>query len=207
MRLLLLSLILLSSSLMTTACSPVQGYPGPARPDTEVSIIKTSADSNLSLSNEYLSGVEIGYSGIAMLPGPQEYSGLATLAGEPYNCRPYTDFNSYGYHDCQKQRRKNNQYDDCDCFDYLTVHQKCDQVVKEGNCRASFITVAGARYELRAGMNAGTPAIVIRDMGTGKDIGSGKCDKVGQRTETVDQYVGTGRYEANRIGVYSCWGY
>ena len=72
---------------------------------------------------------------------------------------------------------------------------------------ASFTTVAGEHYELKVGMNAGTPAIVVRDLGSAKDIGKGKCDKIGQRTESLDRYAGTGRYEANRIGAYSCWGY
>jgi hypothetical protein len=189
------------------ACSPVKGYPGPDRPDTDISIIESKSTDNVTLSQEQIGGIAMGSSGIAVLPGHQEFSCRADLAEKPFNCRPYTEFNSSGLYDCEEERRKKNKYNDCDCYDYLSVYEACDQVVKEGGCRASFKTEAGKRYEVTVGMYMGAPVVKVLEAGTFKELGSGKCDKDGYRTDSVTNYIGYGRSVAQRAGFYSCRGY
>lgn len=199
-------LLFLASALLLPACSPVKGYPGPERPETELSIIETDTEDGVAINEETVDGIEVGYGGIAMLPGTHEYFGRAGIAEEPFNCRPYSDFNSSGFYECEKDRRKKNEYNDCDCFDYLTIRESCQQVVKEGNCRMSFKTKAGERYQLAVGMNAGSPAVRVLTK-SNAFVASGKCDKDNTRNTTVERYVGSGRYTANQYGFYSCYGY
>lgn len=189
------------------ACSPVKGYYGAERPDNELSIITTSTSDNLSWSSENVSGFDMGIAGISVLPGPQEFSGVATLTGEAYNCRPYTEFDSSGFYNCEDEKRRKNQYNNCDCYDYLTVHESCDQLLKESNCRASFNTKADRRYDIKLGLKFGTPVVGVIEQGSWKEIGTGKCTYEGQRTTNLDRYVGSGRRTANQAGFYSCRGY
>lgn len=194
-------------ALSFSGCTPTKGYSGPVRPDTEISIIKTAAEGGVSLSSENISGFDMGIAGISVLPGSQEFSAQATLEGEIFDCRPYTEFNSSGFYECEDERRRKNKYNNCDCFDYLSVHENCQQVLKEGLCRASFNTLPGERYEIRVGVRFGAPAIGVLLENSGREIAKGSCEKTDERTTSIDRYVGSGRWEANRAGFYSCRGY
>lgn len=202
-------LVLLCLTLLASlqACSPVKGYLGPERPETELSIVDSESGTGVTLSAVRLSGQELGYSGISVLPGKHEFTAQANLEGKVFNCRPYTEFDSYGFNDCEKERRKKNEYNDCDCFDYLSVHENCDQEIKEGNCKASLSTLAGERYLVSVAVEGGAPYLRAKALGSGREVSAGQCKKDGQRLTSVSRYVGIGRWEAERAGFYSCRSY
>lgn len=192
-----------------SACSPIQGYPGPALPDEQVSVVTRDYDSDqVEVSRASVNGLEFSWRGIAVLPGKQSIDFAIVTKERPHNCRPYSNFNSYGYEECldekYKKDRDNSYHPDCDCFDYLEVRQRCEQEVHDVNCSADVTTVAGRKYEAFLSKREDSATVTVREHG-GLAIGSSHCSSYRTRDEDVDEYVGTGSITAHQYGFYRCF--
>lgn len=198
MRALFLSLML-TSCIALHGCTPAKGYVGPDLPKDQISLIKTESDSGVSLSAESVDGIDLGFGGIEVLPGEHEFYVEVAVSEEPRNCQPYSEFDSIGYRNCQRK----NRY--CDCFDYVRISERCDQKVNNGTCRGSVKTQAGRRYVAAVELEGLKPRLRFREEGTSSGQSSGECRKADSSDQSIERYIGSGRYDANRAGIYNCY--
>jgi hypothetical protein len=186
---------------LAPACSPVKGYIGPDRPDTEVSTVGLSYDSQrVEVNSAAMNGIKFTSTGIKVLPGEQRFTLEITVKDPPDHCYAYPEMNRYSYEKCLE---KDDAY--CDCFQYLEVRQKCYRQVRDGSCDGKVTTRAGAGYELAVTKYGTSADLYVTEVGSARKVGGGDCAVYGQRTETEEEYLGSGRDTANRYGIYRCY--
>lgn len=205
MRTSLLSLFALAIGLQ--ACAPVQGYQGPKLPDDQVSLIRRDFADDVELPRITADGMEFGHGGITLLPGKHGIDAAVVVKEPPEHCRPYTEFNTYGYESClddKYDKDGRNKYQTCDCYDYLEVHRHCEQEVHDGNCTSSFNTSAGRKYDIYFRKSGDRASMTVTEAGNPTPLDYGKCERTGSRMTDFEEYVGTGRSTANMNGIYHC---
>ena len=180
-------------------CTPSKGYVGPDLPKDKIALIETSADSGVALSSESIDGIDLGFGGIEVLPGDHEFYSEVAVSEEPRNCQTYSEFDWSGYRNCQKKNRN------CDCFDYLHISEQCEQTVHTGTCRGNLEAQAGRRYTAAVELDGIKPRLNFREEGSTRAQSRGECRKDSSHTENISRSVGSGRYEANRYGIYRCY--
>ena len=202
----------LFSLIFFPACTPVKGYSGPDLPDNMVSFVGLSYDSDdVDVSRATANGIEFSSSGINLLPGHQQMDLSVKAKEPPYNCNAYPDMNRSGYESCLEDyysdlRKGKKNLTRCDCYDYLTVRQRCDRRVHDNNCQVDFNSVAGARYDIqvRSYQSRGEASVRAVQTGNGYSSTDGRCSSFGSHTESEDEYVGTGESTAHSHGIYWC---
>jgi hypothetical protein len=92
-------------SFFCLACAPRQGYPGPERPLSEVSVIRRgSLSSDILFGSGSVDGLEFNSFGVAVLPGRHTVAVKWRLKGPKLSCESYGDFDSSGYDYCRERR-------------------------------------------------------------------------------------------------------
>ena len=194
------------------ACSPVKGYSGPELPDNLVSFVGLSYDSDdIEVPRATAKGIEFGSNGINLLPGKQQLDLSVKVKEPPFNCVAYPTMDRSSYESCLEDYYKDLRDKDrkssprrCDCYDYLTVRERCDRRVHDGTCQIDFDSTAGNRYEIRISNVGQEAAVDVHQTGNYRSVGDGKCNTSGGHTETEDSYVGTGESTARSHGIYWC---
>lgn len=201
----LLLLLLLCVTFFNTACAPIKGYPGPERPDQELAILEWELDSqNIEVANATTAGVEFSSSGIKLLPGPNRLSFGVTVKGYRHSCDTYGDMNYSSYEDCMDDVDKGKKKS-CNCWDYLTVRRKCYRTGYDGACSGDYQTKIGMKYQIRVRPYGDAADSRVVETASGAVVGEMRCDVFGDHEIEEDEYVGTGRYTANRNGISSCY--
>lgn len=205
-----LLLITLLAATVLQACSPVKGYSGPDLPEAQISHIQYSEPPGdaVSVESARVGAYTFSGAGINVLPGNQRVElNLAVKGyGPGYNCHADATFNDYGYQDCMKDRRKNNNSQPCDCFDYLSTYKVCQVEVSRGSCSGELITQAGGKYTIEIRKDGMRGSAYCLSCGLGGPV-TFTCGDFYSSFEEERDYVGTGRSNAYNAGIYSCGAY
>lgn len=188
-------------AILTSACAPIKGYPGPDRPDAELAVLQLEYDSSsIRVSDARTNGVEFSSTGVKLLPGQHTFAARISVLEPPDHCYAYPQMDHYGYSKCLDKHER------CDCFSYLSVHRKCTFRVRDGECEGKFKGEANSRYDILVSRSAEGADLTVVEAGSARRAGAGSCDVDGPwRTETSDDYVGSGRSTAQRHGIYACY--
>lgn len=181
------------------ACTPIRGYPGLERPKEEVALVTVASD---HINRAITGGREFGPSGISLLPGNHRFELSASHGAQPYNCRPYTVIDTYGFDRCQKERNadiRKGKKDPRDCLlSTYTRHRKtCLRDYRDSACEITLALLPGIAYELEVPPPVSAPPTVIASLVSGglfnrqrAGVGtSGPCRFVRQHTEQEDYEV------------------
>jgi hypothetical protein len=168
-----LNALVIILALLTAGCSATRLYPGPERPDSEISLI-TLTDGSLTLD-----GVAEGLGdGFKVLPGEHAFSFSIAfsdpLPGVP--CRIEPRFDSYGYEACMHKREKDlakDGYSDHTChrWEYTERYRICLENVYSGSCQGSISTSPGAEYTLAWQRSGYTGVVVTLNGADGRERG------------------------------------
>ena len=182
-----------------TGCAPVKGYLGPELPENQISAVFLDYDSTTAQVNQAgIEGTAFGGAGIHVLPGKHTYDMQISIKESPGNCYAYGRVNQYYYKECLKK------HDHCSCYDFIDVYERCHYEVRDGVCSGKFEGKPGRQYDIRL-TKYGQRAETMVYMRGGGAVGEGKCDMGEWRTETEENQVGSGRYEAESHGIYTCY--
>jgi len=181
------------------ACTPIRGYPGLERPKEEVALVTVASG---HINRAVTDGREFGASGISLLPGNHRFELSASHGAQPYNCRPYTVIDTYGFDRCQKERNadiRKGKKDPRDCLlSTYTRHRKtCLRDYRDSACEITLALLPGIAYELEVPPPVSAPPTVIASLVSGglfnrqrAGVGtSGPCRFVRQHTEQEDYEV------------------
>jgi hypothetical protein len=174
----------------------VRGYPGLERPKEEVALVTVASD---HISRAVTDGREFGAAGISLLPGNHRFELSASHGEPPYNCRPYTIVDTYGFDRCQKERQadiRKGKKDPRDCLlSAYTQHRKtCLRDYRDSACEVTLALLPGLAYELAVPPPVSAPPTVLVSLVSGglfnrERVGagtSGTCRFVRQHTEQED---------------------
>ena len=181
------------------ACTPIRGYPGLERPKEEVALVTVASG---HINRAVTDGREFGAAGISLLPGNHRFELSASHGAQPYNCRPYTVIDTYGFDRCQKERNadiRKGKKDPRDCLlSTYTRHRKtCLRDYRDSACEITLALLPGIAYELEVPPPVSAPHTVIASLVSGglfnrqrAGVGtSGPCRFVRQHTEQEDYEV------------------
>ena len=189
-------------TLFLQGCSPVKGYPGPELPETQISAIFLNYDSDTAEINQAgIEGTAFGAAGIHVLPGKHLFDMEITVKEQADNCYSYPQMDDYGYDSCLRKK----DHGKCDCYDFLSVYERCHRQVRDGTCSGKFKTSAGRQYDIRLEKHGRSASAAVYERSSFDQAGKGECSMGEWRTETEDEYVGSGRYTANANGIYRCY--
>lgn len=189
-------------SLSFSGCHPVKGYPGPELPENQISLINLAYDSQWVTVNEAgLDGLEFGFSGITVLPGNHFFQLNVSVKDPPHSCYAYPQMNRYGYNKCLKKHGPAG----CNCWDYLSVYQRCFRQVYDGICEGKLTTNAGAKYSINVYKRANQAEAQATQQTPYVEVGQANCRMHGSRIQEDNSYVGSGISSAYRYGIYGCY--
>ncbi|MBL7662962.1 hypothetical protein JNK13_09450 [bacterium] len=199
-------LIVLAGTLLSiSACTPVKGYEGPELPEEQIALVKTKYEGGdaVDFYQRAVDGIAFKNSGIQVLPGKHSFKLSIDVNEEPYDCEGYGKLDYYSYQSCQ-QKYYQDKGPPCDCYDYLSIYKKCWYRAHGGSCQGTFHTRAGQKYEIIVNGVADTANVMVKEVGNYEPAGDGDCNVGAGRTESREDYQGTGRSTAYSNGVYSC---
>ncbi len=195
-------LFIIAMPWMFSACSPIKGYPGPELPENQISTLFLSYDSQqVEINQAGIEGVAFGSSGIQVLPGKRLFDLEISIKEPPDNCYSFPKMNRYDYHQCLKKKEDWK----CNCYDYLEIYRRCFRQVRDGVCSGDVTTSAGLHYDIRVMKRGRAAEVEAYNQSNGSVHGEGDCDMGDWRTESDDDYLGTGEYTANSNGIYGCY--
>jgi hypothetical protein len=151
------------------ACTPVRGYPGLERPKEEVALVTVASG---HINRAVTDGREFGAAGISLLPGNHRFELSASHGERPYDCRPYTIVDTYGFDRCQKERQadiRKGKKDPRDCWlSTYTQHRKtCLRDYRDAACEVTLALLPGRTYELEVPPPVSEPPIVVASLVSG----------------------------------------
>ena len=185
-------------------CSPMKGYEGPELPEEKVAIVyPANQNFDRQITRATVNGIEVPERGISLLPGENDFQVSAAMGSRPHNCRPYEEFDSYGYESCLNDREsdleKGEKYPrSCYSGDYNKQKERCSRDYSDFLCQIHLSLAAGKRYELDVPASAAEhPEVYGYHTDRGYFGGSapkalagkGSCDYLGRRTEE-EEYDG-----------------
>ena len=96
---------ILIALLLTALCScgPIQGYPGPERPVSEIAVVSRNCLES-GLSDVSIDGLTFCLRDITLLPGKHLFYAARTDSSDPYDCETHEEFDSSGYDSCLSDR-------------------------------------------------------------------------------------------------------
>ena len=151
------------------ACTPIRGYSGLERPKEEVALVTVASG---YINRAVTDGREFGASGISLLPGNHRFELSASHGAQPYNCRPYTIIDTYGFDRCRRVReadirkgKKNPR--DCWLSAYTQHRQTCLRDYRDSACEVTLPLLPGRVYELEVPPSVSEPPIVIASLVSG----------------------------------------
>jgi hypothetical protein len=197
---LILSLVLgvLLSALVS--CTPVKGYSGVERPQEQIALVSVDTD---NINGATVDGVVFGSSGVSLLPGQYTFQVSASHGAPPYQCRPYTVIDTYGFDRCQREReaeiRKDKGKDkkrprECLLSVYTKHRKSCLRDYHDSACEVTLALAAGKEYEIDVPPGITGPPSVVAYAVSGNFLSkdrervpfTGACRFVGTRTEQED---------------------
>ncbi|MFN4897193.1 MAG: hypothetical protein ACK5GN_05355 [Pseudomonadota bacterium] len=188
-------LFLLAYGVLASGCSPLKGYPGPERPDSEVTIVKPAGDYDALFGTASIDGVTFTTWGIAVLPGKHEVRLVWRFKGDPRNCEKYTELDQIGYSNCLARDEKDRN---CTCWDYVTVYQRCLHDLKVVECQGDFEGAPGESYQLGMTGDYNSPKAELRSSRRGWVLA---CAEIGLEQTNMTTLLGMGYYAAVNAGV------
>jgi hypothetical protein len=178
------------------ACSPIQGYPGRARPKDEVALVNVASR---YITKAVTEGSVFRAAGIRLLPGLHHFVLFASHGDAPYGCRPYTHVDTAGFDRCQKEReaeiRKGKKDPKtCPLSTYTQHRQTCLRDYQDSACAITLVLLPGKTYELAVPPPVSEPPVVTAALVSGGFFHkervhlstSGTCRFVRLRTEYED---------------------
>jgi hypothetical protein len=181
--------------LAMSGCAPTKGYSGPELPESQTSFVSYQYEtSQVSISSSAIDGISFGYSGITVLPGEHLYGFDLILKDPPRWCREFPQFDEYGLRQCRKKAKKN-----CNCYDYLTVNQKCLRTLHRASCRGEGATEAGRKYKVQFSKYGTNALASVVDLYAGQ-VGDLVCSTSDSYEEEEESSLGSGREVAYRYG-------
>ena len=181
------------------SCAPIKGYTGQERPKEQIALVAVASE---SINTATADGVEFGSAGISLLPGNHNFQLSVSHGERPYNCRPYTILDTYGFDACQKEREEDIRKEkkrprECLLSSYTQHRQACLRNYHDSVCEITLSLAPGKAYELDVPSGILGPPIVVAYTVTGNFLSkdrerlpaSGTCHFVRTRTEQED-YAG-----------------
>jgi len=140
-----------------------------------------------------------GSAGISLLPGNHSFQLAVSHGDRPYNCRPYTVLDTYGFDKCQKEREEDIRKEkkrprECLLSSYTKHRKACLRNYHDSACEITLGLVPGKEYELDVPPGITGPPMVVAYTVTGNSLHkdrerlpiSGTCRFVGTRMEQED---------------------
>jgi hypothetical protein len=178
------------------ACTPIQGYPGRARPKDEVALMTVASR---HITKAVTEGNVFGAAGIRLLPDLHHFVLFASHGEPPYGCRPYTRVDTAGFDRCQQEReaeiRKGKKAPKtCQLSTYTQHRHTCLRDYQDSACALTLVLLPGKTYELAVPPPVSEPPVVTAALVSGGffqkgrvHLGtSGTCRFVRLRTEHED---------------------
>lgn len=182
-----------------SACSPKQGYPGPERPEGETALVVPEITNvNTLLRGATADGIEFDSNGITLLPGKHAFLLTIQKKGDRLDCEKYSTLDTSGFDSCLADTKRSSP---CDCYDYVSIIERCFHRVREVFCRDQVTLSAGKKLTLVGVGDFTKPGAELRDSTTRQTVKALKCttDKAGEEPFTNE--IGTGRFTAQQYGV------
>ncbi len=172
----------------------MKGYPGPELPAELVALVKyDTRGSDMDIEHAVINGIPFRSSGITVLAGQQSYELQVELNGEVGQCDAYANFDSSGFHKCQKKESY------CDCYSYLTVYDRCQKRVREATCRGTLETAIGRTYIVMAEGDWNDLNTVVGEVGKSFENRKSACVMGGEHFEETNDYLGSGSSYSYRL--------
>lgn len=190
--------VFLGAGLITlVSCAPTRGYVGPELPKEQVAVVSLDADQIKSATAD---GLAFDSSGISLLPGDHRFQFVGSQGDNPYNCRPYSRVDSYGFERCQKEREddiRNRKKDprECQLSQYTKHRQTCLRNYRDVSCETTLTLQPGREYELGLSPSILTPPVVVAALVSGSFLNKARaalpvksvCRVERMRTEEEDR--------------------
>jgi len=178
------------------SCTPTKGYTGPERPKEHIALVAVASE---NIHTATADGVEFGPAGISLLPGQHSFQLAVSHGDRPYNCRPYTVLDTYGFDACQKEREEDLRKEkrrprECLLSAYTKHRKVCLRNYHDSACEIALGLVPGKSYELDVPPGIMGPPMVLAYTVTGSFLNKdrerlparGACRFVRTRTEQED---------------------
>jgi hypothetical protein len=178
------------------SCTPIKGYAGLERPKGQIALVTVSSE---SINTATADGAEFGSAGISLLPGSHSFQLAVSHGDRPYNCRPYTVLDTYGFDACQREREEDIRKEkrrprECLLSAYTKHRKACLRDYHDSACEITLSLVPGKEYELDVPPGITGPPMVVAYTVTGSFLNkdrdrlpaSGTCRFMGTRTEQED---------------------
>jgi hypothetical protein len=191
--------VLIISVMSATGCSPVKGYAGPERPESETATITPFLITEYDIPHSArIDDIPFGENGIVLLPGKHRIEFIFTRKGGKLGCDRFSTFDDAAYNMClsDKKTREN-----CSCWDYVTVKERCDHEVRDVTCRENFSLIAGRKYRLIGTGNFAKPQLELVSDPDQKPVTRLSCTTERSASQPFEETVGTGRFLAEQYGV------
>lgn len=173
------SLFSLSLVLLTQACSPVKGYPGPELPDTQISLIESGGEG--FFDRESVDSMSLGPGGIAVLPGSHNYWMVNRVEMDRDCDRSHrTDYKKY-----KKCVKKGKNEDDC-WDDNQETYEVCDIYYNSYECSGTLSTKAGRKYSLNFALVGNHGRMEVAENNRVLDVE--QCSLVGKKSDVEEGY-------------------
>lgn len=198
----------LAGVLSLSSCTPVQGYQGPELPENQIGHIdylEQGSGDEVSVENARADVYKFSSAGINVLPGKHQVELDIQVKAQAlgYNCHTEPSFNDYSFQSCVNKNRRENNYQSCDCFDYLDIYKVCQIEVARGTCTGELITTAGGKYTINVRKNGMQADVHCLSCGLGGPV-TFKCTNFLSSFVEERDYIGSGRSNAYSAGIYSC---
>ena len=191
--------LLLLPLVTCSACSPVKGYPGPERPESETALVTPMLNTDSDIPRSATAdGIPFGDEGITLLPGNHSIEFIFTRKGGKIDCQRLSTFDDAGYNACLSDKKHR---DNCSCWDYVTIRERCLHEVRDANCAGSLTLKAATKYELRPSSTYVRPSMIVTNQSTGQSVKELSCKVSSPTSESFEESIGTGRFTAEQYGV------
>lgn len=183
----------------STGCSPVKGYAGPERPESETATVTPFLNDEYDIPRSArIDEIPFGDTGIVVLPGKHRVEFIFTRKGGKLGCDRFSTFDDAGYNAClsDKKTREN-----CSCWTYVSVKERCDHEVRDVTCRENISLSAGRKYRLIATNTFAKPLIELVSDPDQRPITKLSCTADRSTSQPFEETIGTGRFLAEQYGV------
>lgn len=178
------------------SCTPIKGYSGVERPQEQIALVSVDTE---NINGATVDGLVFGASGVSLLPGQYTFQVSASHGAPPYQCRPYTVIDTYGFDKCQREREAEIRKDkkrprECLLSAYTKHRKSCLRDYHDSACEITLALVPGREYEIDVPPGITGPPGVVAYAVSGNFLSkdrervpfSGACRFVGTRTEQED---------------------
>lgn len=186
-----LLVLAVAGSLISSGCSPVKGYPGPERPDEELSIFSSHVDTPRTVVLSSSVGENhLPRRGLALLPGIYRVMQQGAVYGIEHDCEYRTTFRENGLAYCHPYRHRGRWYRDCECNDYFVTIERCHEPVTEYNCSVRVDARAGHHYQLRmSATSEGNARGTVVDQLLGEPSTTMDCANGAPRNQVIERAI------------------